>query len=75
MKEIVAVETAPITSAQRLGYLLESVDAGKLVAPLKDYVRINSRRSTALLPGTTHIESHLAENWNLRINTSIETVL
>ena len=71
-KLLEAVETAPVTWAQRLGFLLESVDARKLVAPLKDYVRRNAKRTTALLPGTTHRESHRVEDWKLRVNADIE---
>ena len=66
-KLLAAAETAPVTWAQRLGYLLESVDAGKLVAPLKDYVRSYAKRTTALLPGTTDRESHRADDWKLRL--------
>ena len=74
-KLLAAVETAPITWAQRLGYLLESVDAGRWAAPLKEHVRRNARRTTTLLPGATDRESFRADDWKLRINSSIETVL
>ena len=74
-KLLAAAETSPITWAQRLGYLLESVNAGELVAPLKDYVRRYAKRSTALLPGGHDSESQLAEDWKLRINASLETDL
>ena len=66
-KLLAAAETAPVTWAQRLGFLLESVDAGKLVAPLKDYVRRNAKRTAALLPGITGRKSRRAEDWKLRM--------
>ena len=71
-KLIAAADTAPVTWAQRLGFLLESVDAGEVAAPLKDYVRSNAKRATALLPGTTDRKSHRVEDWKLRVNTDIE---
>ena len=71
-KLLAAAETAPVTWAQRLGFLLESVDAGKMVAPLKDYVRRNAKRTVALLPGTTDRKSRRAEDWKLRANADIE---
>ena len=74
-KLLAAVETAPITWAQRLGYLLESVDAGRWAAPLKEHVRRNARRTTTLLPGATDRGSFRADDWKLRINSSIETDL
>ena len=74
-KLVTAVETAPVTWAQRLGFLLESVDAGKMVAPLKDYVRRNSKRTAPLLPGATDRESRRADEWKLRVNVDIETDL
>jgi predicted transcriptional regulator of viral defense system len=42
-----AAETAPLPWAQRLGFLLEQVDAAAQAAPLKDYVRARTRISTA----------------------------
>ena len=64
---LAAAETAPVTWAQRLGYLLESVDAGETVGPLKDYVQSYAKRTTALLPGATDRESHCADDWKLRL--------
>ena len=74
-KLLAAAEIAPITWAQRLGYLLESVDAGNLAAPLKDYVRSNARRTALLLPGFTDKDSHRADAWKLRINADVDTDL
>ncbi len=71
-KLLAAAETAPVTWAQRLGYLLETVDAGNTVAPLKDYVRRYARRSVALLPGATDSDARRAEDWKLHINADIE---
>ena len=74
-KLLAAAEIAPVTWVQRLGYLLESVDAGNLVAPLKDYVRSNARRTALLLPGCTDKDSRRADVWKLRINTDVDTDL
>ena len=70
-KLLAAAEIAPITWAQRLGYLLESLGAGNLVAPLKDYVRSNARRTVLLLPGVNDRNSRRANVWKLRVNVSI----
>lgn len=74
-KLLAAAEIAPITWGQRLGHLLESVDAGNLVAPLKDYVRSNARRTVLLLPGAADTGSRRMVGWKLRINADVETDL
>jgi predicted transcriptional regulator of viral defense system len=71
-KLVVAAQTAPIPWAQRLGYLLELVEAGKLTQALKAYVRTNARQATLLLPSTVHHSSQRDEGWKLDINTDVE---
>ena len=74
-KLLAAAKIAPVTWAQRLGYLLESVDAGDLVAPLKDYVWSNAGRTVPLLPGGVGRDSLRADEWKLRVNTEVDTDL
>ena len=74
-KLLAAAEIAPVTWAQRLGYLLESVDAGNLVAPLKDYVRSNAERTVLLLPGGNDRDHPRADAWKLRANADVDTDL
>lgn len=68
-----AAETAPITWAQRLGYLLERVDASEKANALRKYVEAQARRSTPLVPGTPHAGSERDEGWRLWINTDLES--
>ena len=74
-KLLAAAEIAPVKWAQRLGYLLESVDAGNLVAPLKDYVRSNAERTVLLLPGGNDRDHPRADAWKLRANADVDTDL
>lgn len=74
-KLLAAVKTAPVTWAQRLGYLLESVCAGHLAAPLKDYVRSNAARTVLLLPSASDTDSRRADAWKVRVNADVDTDL
>lgn len=49
-----AAKTAPISWSQRLGYLLEVVDATAAAESLKAYVRKVPKDMTPLLPSTPH---------------------
>ena len=71
-KLVVAAQTAPITWAQRLGYLLELVDAGTQAQALKTYVNTNARQATLLLPSISQKISKRAEGWKLDINAEVE---
>lgn len=71
-KLVMAAQTAPIPWAQRLGYLLELVEAGKLTQALKAYVRTNARQATLLLPSAIHQGSKRDEGWKLDINADVE---
>ncbi len=69
---VVAARTAPVSWAQRLGYLLEMVGAADRVVPLKEYVQRKARQTTALLPGVAHRHPSRCRDWRLRINTDVE---
>ena len=49
-KLVAAAKTAPVTWAQRLGYLLERVDAAEIATALKDYVVHSARQAVHFLP-------------------------
>ena len=72
---VAAAETAPVSWAQRLGYLLERVGAGEKAAALKTYVKDRARDAVPLLPGVAHAQMHRDSDWKLFINVSVEPEL
>lgn len=71
-KLLTAAQSAPITWAQRLGYLLDVVGAGEPTHHLKAYVKANARQTVPLLPGTTRKEAPRDANWRILVNVDIE---
>jgi predicted transcriptional regulator of viral defense system len=69
---VAAAKTAPISRAQRLGYLLELVGAGTAAESLKDYVREAAKDMTPLLPGTSHEKAEQRNDWRLYVNAEVE---
>ncbi len=69
---VIAVQTAPVSWAQRLGYLLELVGAADRVMPLKEYVQRRARQSTALVPTFARLHTSCSGDWRLRINADVE---
>ena len=74
-KLVAAVRSAPVPWAQRLGCLLEHVDACEKAAPLKAYVRDHARQSAPLLPGAPHKPSQRNKDWKLYVNADVEAEL
>ncbi len=77
----VAAATAPVPWAQRLGYLLEQVDASEKAAPLKQYVRARARESAPLLanapkpsnPRRARRDKVVRDRgWKLYVNTDVQ---
>jgi len=64
--------TAPIPWAQRLGYLLEHIDASKKAARLKTYVKEHARLATVLLPTAPRGDARRKDAWNLYVNADIQ---
>ncbi len=64
--------TAPISWAQRLGYLLERIDAGEKTAPLKSYVQKHTHESTLLLPRARQKKTRRDSEWKLYVNADVE---
>jgi len=63
---------APLAWSQRLGYLLELVEAGEIASALLPYVGEHATRVAPLdaaLPRTGHQRS---ERWRIAINTEVE---
>jgi len=64
--------TAPVSWAQRLGYLLEHLGFPKKAVSLKGYVREHARDWTALSPKAPRAPSRRDKPWKLHINVRIE---
>lgn len=75
-EQLVAVaDTAPPAWSQRLGYLLERVDAGDKAALLKTWVNGHARKSVALLTGTKGTTDTRDEGWKIVANATVEPEL
>jgi len=72
---VAAAETAPLPWTQRLGYLLEKVEAGDRAEALKVYVRQHVRQSAVLLPSATKDGVTRNEDWKLLVNVDVEPEL
>ncbi len=71
-KLVAAAQIAPVSWAQRLGYLLETVEAGTRAQALKSYVHRHARQATVLLPKAADKGSRRDEGWKLDINANVE---
>ena len=71
-KLLTAAQSAPITWAQRLGYLLDFGGAGEPTRYLRAYVKANARQTVPLLPGTTRKKAPRDANWKILVNVDIE---
>jgi len=67
-----AATTAPVTWVQRLGYILELVDANEAAGGLKGYVREHAREYTMLIPGSDGEASARSPKWRLVVNAELE---
>lgn len=67
-----AAPTAPITWVQRLGYLLERVEAGNVAADIKAYVADHAREYTPLVPGLGTESGRRVPGWKLIVNADVE---
>jgi predicted transcriptional regulator of viral defense system len=71
-KLVGAAQTAPLPWAQRLGYLLEQVDAAEKAASLKAYVQSAAPDNTALLPRRSTVGKPRDAHWKLIVNADVE---
>ena len=68
-----ATRTAPVSWAQRLGYLLELVGAADKASSLERDVRRRARDTVLLVPGnSSEGRPPRNERWRLRINADVE---
>ena len=71
-KLVMASQTAPVSWAQRLGYMLELGGFVEAAALLKAYLREHAKRSTALLPAAPHSSAQRNKGWKLYMNADVE---
>ena len=67
-----AVATAPVSWAQRLGYVLEAVDAPEKAFPLMEYVQRVSGGAVRLRPARPVSGTTLSADWRLLVNAKVE---
>lgn len=68
-------EAAPVPWAQRLGYLLERVEAGEKAVPLKAYVAARAQQAALLLPTAPRAGAERDDGWKLLVNADVEPEL
>jgi predicted transcriptional regulator of viral defense system len=64
--------TAPMPWAQRLGYILETVDAADKALVLKEFIRKKARDMTPLLPSKSVGRARRNKDWHLYVNARVE---
>ena len=67
-----AAQTAPVPWAQRLGYLLEIVEASQLSEALRPYVDEKAREYTLLVHGQPAQDAIRLKSWKLLVNAKVE---
>ena len=74
-KLVAVAKTAPVTWAQRLGYLLERVEADEKARALRDFVKYATRQTVPLLPGAKGKKGPRDPDWKLFVNVDVEADL
>jgi predicted transcriptional regulator of viral defense system len=67
-----AAKSAPLPWAQRLGYLLELVEAGDAASMLASYVSDHVKEYTQLVPGSKDGDGERNARWKIIVNASVE---
>ncbi len=67
-----AAAAAPITWVQRLGYILELVEADNAAADIKAHVWEHAREYTMLIPGHMDTSGQRLRDWKLIVNSELE---
>ena len=74
--KLVSIATKyPISSSQRLGYILDLLKKRSLTPTLKNYVKKKAMRYTPLLPGKSMLKASRSSEWKVAINENIEPEL
>lgn len=68
----IAAATAPITWIQRLGYMLELVDAENVAAALREFIDQHAREYTMLIPSGSNELGPRLRHWKLVVNAELD---
>lgn len=71
-KLVAAANTAPLSWAQRLGYLLEQAGGAEKAVALKSYVKKTARETVVLWPGVLAEKERRDTDWKLVVNANLE---
>jgi predicted transcriptional regulator of viral defense system len=71
-KLVDAARTAPLSSAQRLGYVLNYIGSGEKAESLRQYVHGQARDYTPLIPSATTDDAARDSVWKVVVNEHIE---
>lgn len=69
---VVAAHAAPVSWAQRLGYILEFIGNSERTRPLKTYVHQHAKHTVALLAAGPQGPSQDNRDWKLHVNVEID---
>jgi len=74
-KLLAETERSPLPWTQRLGYLLERVEAASLAAPLAEHVAVHAKEYVPLRPRKSVARAMRDSRWRLFVNESVEADL
>jgi predicted transcriptional regulator of viral defense system len=74
-KLLAGIERSPLPWTQRLGYLLERVEAPNLAAPLAEHVAVHAKEYAPLRPGKSVARASRDSRWRLFVNEEVEADL
>jgi predicted transcriptional regulator of viral defense system len=67
-----AAKSAPLPWAQRLGYLLDLVEADEAASALESHVGAHAKEYTQLVPGSEDDDGERNARWKLIVNARVE---
>jgi len=74
-KLLAETERSPLPWTQRLGYLLERVEAASLAAPLAEHVAVHAKEYVPLRPRKSVARATRDSRWRLFVNEAVEADL
>ena len=74
-RRLAETERSPLPWDQRLGYLLERVEAANLAAPLAEHVAAHTKEYVPLRPRKSVVRPTRDSRWRLFVNEAVEADL
>ena len=71
-KLLAEIERSPLPWTQRLGYLLERIEAANLAVPLAEHVAVRAREYVPLRPRKSIARASRDSRWRLIVNEQVE---